>query len=387
MARLKYFKASDLGVSPGADIHGIDFGGPRNGWTGGNDVRITHEDYDGYDGVRLDLTGHLVDNSHKGVPIYVFAGAGVIELIGARVSISQWDSIDMEHEGGHKGIGVGSEKRFRLDGDVFSMLGGRVEGVRGTFGVHIRNYNAIFQQVDFEFGLDPDYLFEDENLGQHNVYAAGGSLGLHYCNFLDGSDDAEACKWLGNGRPWESFRYDPDCKLTVRNTLMQGTGSGLIIQGGAGDIDLEQLVIKDLAGRHPTAIGIDNGQSQAERATQERYWDENGVPNGPGASNRRLKARFLAIETKGKCIGLRNEVTHAQHVGDWPWIDAGNVPVVTQLDIKDCGFYGEGSHTKLVEELCSGDFEFDKNSCNTPQLDKYCRRNFGMETQYHADFR
>lgn len=362
--RLQYIRASDLGYGDGRDIPGIDIGAnSRTGWTG-NAVRLLNNRSLGFDGYRLDLTGAgKVVSNYKGVPLFVERGAGLVDVIGA----------DVVQSGGHKGIGVGRSETASLDGDYFSFRDGTITGDRGTFGVHGRGVPGRFEGVTFALG----------EIGQHDIYWQD-DLALIDCDFASGSSTGELCKWIGAGRPWEQPRYKGPSKLLVRAVKMRGAGSGLVIQGSGGDIDLEDLTIKDLVGRAPHGIAIDNGQSTSDRATQERYWDEDGMPNGPGASNLRLRMRRVAVETAGKALGLYNNKTHAQYRGQWPWIDEGKVPVLTELDMALCGFYG-GGYVDVRRDLVKGPYRV--RQVNTEAIARYVERNLGIDVSQPCDLR
>ncbi len=349
MKRLKYIKLADLtGVGPGGDVDGLYIGDRTGSWTG-------HKHYlpapsGGFTGYSIDAEGHTIRCTQSADGALVMRpGSGFTEMHGGRVIMAS-----------KKAVSVGSEKTASIPGDICRLIGTNVGGDRGTFGVHGRNF-------DFDF---VDCLFEGTP-GQHLLYIGGWAFyGARFRNSLfDGSGTGVECLkavW----RPWESPRWVPMTRFVVEDCGFKNANAGLVLQGVGCDIRTHRLSFKGI----PHAYRIDNGLSSRRLLGQGRYWDHNGVAEGPGAANGFLDAADVAIERDGaKLMSTR-------------WQEASNGPgegyVLLGADVRRCGWYGEGSTVDMRSAMTMG--PHDVRDWNSEQTTSHCKTRLGMAAEHEA---
>lgn len=264
-------KLAEIRLAPG-DIEGFDVGK-----SGSSPNRFKYTTPAGYDGLRLiadQPTRVRPRTSWADYTIGIGNGAGIVRIEGDV-------TIEM---GGRMGISVGVSKEWggtHSDGDLLRLQGTRIVSEKrgGKWGISSQMFDLDLEDCEFDLW----------GISEHSIYRHGSAkwgTRLRRCDFI--STGGEHSK--NTNRPFEvedapKAQYlAQDCRFRNWHGEFSSTGGAGITFQGAG---YRKAVVERCAFFGPAhsskCLMIDNGLSPIR--DNERYYDENGVPNGPGAAN------------------------------------------------------------------------------------------------------
>ena len=346
MKETEYVKLDDI-VGVGTDVHGLDIG-PPTGWTG-NELQI--ERSAGAKKLVVDATGHKIINAYSANSINVFPGAGHVEVRGGTAV-----------NPGGKCVSIGIEKRRSLAGDFCVLSEMDIEGDRGTFGVHSRNFDLWVKDCTF-----------DTSFGQHALYAAGWSkhgIRISGCELVRSNYEGFKVAW----RPWESPRWVPRTRVIIEDCDVRGCDSGIVLQGTGCDIKIQRTMVRECR----AGIRVDNGLSPNRPLGQGRYYDHRGVPEGPGAANGGLLLDNVIVAHCENLQLLRIAKESPLPVEGQPTSIPHTVTLATT--IRNSGFYGEGTFLTMREM----DTGHQVVTLTPVTVDEYAHQ-FGIDTSQKAE--